>query len=204
MYLSKVQLSWEQARNPYEQHRALWQLFPNSPDAQRSFLYRVEQTVKGQGAGLLMQSLHSPVETGVVNLVAIRDFNPFLYQGQTLRFRLRANPVKTIKDPRKGERIKNGKTYTRTVRVPLIKEEQQAAWLTKKLDGAAALKALTIQQELPLNFRKKSEKRSGKIQPILFDGILTVEDPEALLTLIKYGIGPAKSFGCGMLSLRAV
>ncbi|PID43123.1 MAG: type I-E CRISPR-associated protein Cas6/Cse3/CasE [Proteobacteria bacterium] len=204
MYLSKVQLSWNQTRNPYEQHRALWQLFPNSPEAQRSFLYRIEQTVKGQGADVLMQSLQSPVETGDVNLVATRDFNPSLYQGQVLRFRLRANPVKTIKDPRKGERIKNGKTYTRTVRVPLILEAQQQAWLEKKLKDSASLQSLVVQQELPLNFRKKSEKCSGKIQPILFDGILTVEDSEALLELMKYGIGPAKSFGCGMLSLRAV
>jgi len=201
MYLSKVKLNWAQAKNPYEQQRALWHLFPNRPDDQRDFLYRLEQNVKGQGAVVIMQSQQKPVEAETVELLAVRNLNLSLHQGQALRFRLRANPVKTIKDERKGERIKNGKTYTRTVRVPLIQEEQQQAWLVRKLEGVATLQALTVQQELPLNFRKQRENRSGKIQPVLFDGVLTVENVDAFTELLRRGIGPAKSLGCGMLSL---
>lgn len=203
MYLSKVKLNWSQAKNPYEQHRALWNLFPDRPEDKRDFLYRVEQYVKGQGADVIMQSLQQPQHSDVLELLAVRPLNLSLQQGQRLRFRLRANPVKSIKDASKGEQIKNGKSYTRTVRVPLIHEEQQQVWLTRKLNGAATLEVVVIQPELPLNFRKQSEQRSGKIQPLLFEGILTVENSEALLKLMMEGIGPAKSFGCGMLSLAA-
>lgn len=203
MYLSKVKLNWEQAKNPYEQHRALWKLFPDRPEDQRDFLYRVEQYTKGQGADVIVQSQQQPLPSDTVNLLASRELNVSLQKGQRLRFRLRANPIKSIKDESKGEQIKNGKSYTRSVRVPLIHEEQQQAWLVRKLNEAATLEAITIQPELPLNFRKQNQQRSGKIQPLLFEGILTVDNPDALLKLMVEGVGPAKSFGCGMLSLAA-
>lgn len=203
MYLSKVKLNWEQAKNPYEQHRALWKLFPDRPEDQRDFLYRVEQYIKGKGADVIVQSQQQPLSSDAVNLLASRELNISLHKGQRLRFRLRANPIKSIKDESKGKQIKNGKSYTRSVRVPLIHEEQQQAWLVRKLNEAATLEAITIQPELPLNFRKQSEQRSGKIQPLLFEGILTVDNPDVLLKLMVEGVGPAKSFGCGMLSLAA-
>lgn len=202
MYLSKVKINWAQAKNPYEQHRTLWHLFPDRPLEQRDFLYRVERYSKGLGAEVIMQSQHKPQQSEILELVAVRPLNLSLHKGQRLRFLLRANPVKTIKDARKGERIKNGKSYTRTVRVPLIHEEQQQAWLACKLAPAAVLEVLEMQPELPLNFRKQNE-HSGKIQPVLFEGILEVQDPDELLKLVQSGIGPAKSFGCGMLSLAA-
>lgn len=202
MYLSKVKLDWKQAKNPYEQHRALWKLFPDRPDKTRGFLYRVEQITKGQSAAVIMQSGEKPQQSEEVDLQALRELSLNLQQGQRLRFRLRANPIKTIKDKSKGTVTNSkNKTYTKTVRVPLIREEQQQAWIERKFDGAAEIETVIIQQELPLNFRKFKEKRSGKIQPVLFDGIVTVQNPEAFTNLLEQGIGPAKSFGCGMLSL---
>jgi CRISPR system Cascade subunit CasE len=35
----------------------------------------------------------------------------------------------------------------------------------------------------------------------MFDGILTVTDAEALIQEMMQGIGPAKAFGCGLLSI---
>lgn len=201
MYLSKIKLTWEQAQNPYEQHRALWRLFPGQEEESRSFLFRIEQLVKGQGALVLMQSHLEPLDSDDVGLVAVREYFPKLHSGQRLRFRLRANPVKTVKDERKGTIEKNGKVYTRTARVPLIDEGQQQAWIERKLSEMAHLESLLLQQEKPLNFRKGREKRSGKIQPVLFDGLLTVQEPEPFLMLMQEGIGPAKAFGCGLLSL---
>jgi CRISPR system Cascade subunit CasE len=203
MYLSKVKINWAQAKNPYEQHRLLWKLFPDQPQEKRDFLYRVENYIKGQVVTVIMQSKQKPQPSSseALELIAVRPFKVSFYEGQRLRFRLRANPIKTIKDKSKGEQIKNGKAYIRTVRVPLIQEEQLHAWLKRKFEGVALLESLVSQKELPLNFRKQKEHRSGKIQPVLFDGVLTVQNPETLKELMQLGIGPAKSFGCGMLSL---
>lgn len=201
MYLSKVQVSWEQAKNPYDLHKVLWQFFPDRPDENRGFLFRVENFDKNQSAQLLMQSLDKPATAGNGELLACRELPLRLHKGQLLRFRLRANPIKTIKDGDKGVVEKKGKIFSRTARVPLIHEEQQQAWLERKLEKVALLKSLAIQNEPALNFRKPKEQRCGKIQTVLFDGVIEVIDADALVKMVAQGIGPAKSFGCGMLSL---
>jgi CRISPR system Cascade subunit CasE len=73
--------------------------------------------------------------------------------------------------------------------------------LERKLEGCAALETLIAEKRLPLNFRKARGKRVGKIQPVSFQGVLTVQKASAIHDLIVAGIGPAKAFGCGMLSL---
>jgi CRISPR system Cascade subunit CasE len=42
------------------------------------------------------------------------------------------------------------------------------------------------------------------VWPVLFDGILTVEDPGLLRQAIVAGIGPARAYGNGLLSLALV
>ncbi|EAA1049248.1 type I-E CRISPR-associated protein Cas6/Cse3/CasE, partial [Escherichia coli O28ac] len=45
------------------------------------------------------------------------------------------------------------------------------------------------------------EGKNGKIQTVCFEGVLTINDAPALIDLLQQGIGPAKSMGCGLLSL---
>lgn len=52
----------------------------------------------------------------------------------------------------------------------------------------------TIVEDLPV----------GKIQPYIFKGIMQMTDASALNELMQHGIGPAKAFGCGLLSLASV
>ena len=203
MYLAKVHIAPEKSLNAYELHRALWQLFPDRPDDDRSFLFRIESQNRLSGAQVLLQSQLEPAAAGEhVRCLAMKVFDYQIQQGQQLRFRLRCNPVKAIKDERKGTVTRNGKAYTRSVRVPLIQEEDQQQWLEKKLQqNGARLLAVNIIQEAPLYFRKKREQRSGKVQPVLFEGALQVSDPLAFSKAVTEGIGPAKSFGMGLLSL---
>lgn len=199
MYLSKVMVHGSICRNPYEIHRALWKLFPEDADAKRDYLFRVERPGQ-QLAEVLMQSSREPVDQNVTEtrLVACRDYPLKLDAGQRLRFLLLANPVKTIND--ESGRV-NAKGEVKKCRVPLIHEEEWQTWLERKLTGCADLKSLMVEKRLPLNFRKTKEKRVGKIQPVSFQGVLTVQNPSAFRELIATGIGPAKAFGCGLLSL---
>lgn len=202
MYLSKIHVPWDQAKDPYYLHKALWKLFPDRPDDKRDFLFRVEKIQLGVGVDVLMQSIHKPLPNEASPaLVAYREYPLVIRNEQQLRFRLRANPIKTIKDESKGKKERNGHMYTKTVRVPLVTEEQQLDWLHKKLAGIATLDTVIVQKEIPLYFHKGKANISGKIQTICFDGTLTVRDSNAFMELIKQGIGPAKSFGCGLISL---
>ncbi len=205
MYLSKIHIPWPQAQNSYQLHQALWRLFPDCEQADRDFLFRVEQLQKGIGAEVLMQSTTQPQSNEQSpGLLAQREYDLNVQNGQRLRFRLRANPIKTIKDSSKGTVEKKGKIFTKTVRVPLLHEEQQQAWLERKLQTFAQLETLIMQPEPALYFRKTKEGRSGKIQPVMFDGVLMITDVEAFNIQITKGIGPAKAFGCGLLSLAGI
>lgn len=202
MFLSKVYMPWQQAKNAYQLHQALWSFFPGHENDNRGFLFRVEHQQKGTGTQILMQSMQKPDENiNSPQLLAQRnyDINPCV--GQRLRFRLRANPIKTIKDERKGIVTRKGKTFTRTVRVPLLNEEEQKDWLERKFQNWTRLETLLIQPEPVLYFRKHKDNCCGKIQPVLFDGVMTIVDVQGFLEQLQKGIGPAKAFGCGLLSI---
>ena len=193
MFLSKVHLDWKSTRNPYDWHRALWRLFPDQAQEKRGFLFRVEQQRPGQGALILLQSSAAPnpydEEVRVVAEPKRLDLSE-LPRGMSLRFRLTANVIKTIRDSKEPER---------PVRVPLIKEEQQVEWLTRKLADSAGIETVTMTANPPLFFKRKGQP--GKLVTATFDGCLQVFDPQAFRVLMESGIGAAKSFGCGLLSI---
>lgn len=207
MYLSRVEIPWQNARNPYDVHRQLWKLFPGQPrearreaDAPREgFLFRFEDRGPGRPTRVLLQSRQAPVAASDLALLGIREIQPQPEQGQTLAFLLTANPIKTIVDADKA--AKPDKVADKC-RVPLIHEEEQLAWLTRKLAPAASIQTATAQPHEPLHFRKG--QRTGKLVTVTFEGLLEVQDPILLREHLENGLGPAKAFGCGLLLVRRI
>jgi len=209
MYLSKVLLTGAACHNPYEIHRVLWKLFvphkcgdgpfcPENAEASRDFLFRVEKSDGGQ-AEILMQSMREPVLAHKeVRLIACREYGLSLHTGQILRFLLVANPIKTIDDEHDR---KNAKGEAKKCRVPLVDDGEQRTWLGRKFVQCAHLESLEVDRKPPVYFRKHKEHIAGKIQPVMYQGTLTVQDPVAFQEIVQQGIGPAKAFGCGLLSL---
>jgi CRISPR system Cascade subunit CasE len=140
--LNRAEIPWPVAGNPYEHHRRIWRLFPDEPreprrhadDDRTGFLFRVEDNRPGRPARALVQSKRIPSPADGISLIATRAINPQPTRGQRLAFILTANPIKAITDQQLAD--KPGKTRN-TCRVPLIREEDQRAWLTRKLDGTA-------------------------------------------------------------------
>lgn len=196
MYLSRLLLTGEQLHNPYEIHRTLWLAFPDAAEQSRDFLFRVEQHTSRQ-VQVLVQSQRQPV-ANIENarLLASKALELNLLEGSQLRFMLMANPVKTIADEQ-GRLDSKGEV--KKCRVPLIKEDEQVPWLQRKLVDAALISLVEVEKQLPLHFRKGN--KPGKIQPYTFKGVMQVVNPSLLITLLQQGIGPAKAFGCGLLSL---
>lgn len=207
MFISRIEIPWDDVRNSYDIHRRIWKLFPGSEretragweDERQGFLFRTEHYAPGHPVRLLLQSHQAPKAAAGVVLLGCRAFDPQPQAGQRLAFLLTANPVKTIDDAYKAE--KPGKRSGK-VRVPLLKEEAQQEWLSRKLGSAAAVESVAILPQGPLYFRKGS--RAGKVVPVTFEGVLRVADGEALTAQLRSGIGPAKAFGCGLLLLRRV
>ena len=210
MFLSRVEVSWGSARNPYNLHRAIWKLFPemeresraSAEESRQGFLFRVEQSEPGCTAIVIIQSRHEPQKVAEhVRVLVSKVFNPQPSRGQRLAFVMTANPVKTIKDEA-GRLDSNGEP--KKCRVPLIKEEQQIQWLHDKLNGIASPEAVNIRKLPPIFFYKQKEKRDGKLIPVLFEGVIRVDEPNLLLKALEDGIGPAKGFGCGLMLVRRV
>lgn len=221
MFLTRVELPWEAARNPYDIHRQLWRLFPGeapepraSDDEKRhGFLFRVEDSQTGRPTRLLVQSRRAPTRADGVLLIGKREFHPNPSAGQRLAFLLTANPVKTIVDveveakPDKLRRHverndRHGEKIARLPksRVPIVKEEEQRQWLARKLADAGMVEAVSVLPHAPTYFRKGN--RGGKLVTVTFEGVLNVADAERLTGLLEAGIGTAKAFGCGLLLVR--
>ncbi|MCK8181534.1 type I-E CRISPR-associated protein Cas6/Cse3/CasE, partial [Erwinia amylovora] len=81
-------------------HRALGQLFPDRPSDRRDFLFRVETRHARAGQGVLLQSLQAPQNCAAAQVLARKVTQFALSPGERLHFRLRANPVKNIKENR--------------------------------------------------------------------------------------------------------
>lgn len=206
MYLSRLFIDFKKPKNIYQIHQDLWTLFPDQDDKTRNFLFRVEQQQAGVGATILMQSEIAPSAGNEdINLSNMREYPLTVVKNQQLRFLLIANPIKTIKDQQER---KNKKGVIKSNRVPLIKEEDQQNWIERKLQASVQLDSLLIRPCSPLYFYKNNKQTSkgygGKIVPIAFEGILTVKEPDEFIEQIKQGIGPAKAFGCGLLSLARI
>ena len=205
MFLSRVEIPWEFARNPYNFHRHLWRLFPGEARETRSsgeelrqgFLFWIEDNPTGRPARLLVQSRRTPEAASELIVVGTREFQPQPVAGQRLAFLLTANPVKTITDTQRE--AKPGK-QSEKCRVPLIKEEDQREWIARKLASAGEIETVSVLPHAPIYFRK--DNRNGKLATVTFDGVLRVSDPTRISDLLENGIGHAKAFGCGLLLVR--
>jgi CRISPR system Cascade subunit CasE len=225
MYLSRLILNprsrqvQHELADPYELHRTVSRAFPDgvfkaerTEDNATNILFRVDLHPRTRIPTLLVQSRQQPswdflstekkdyllgendLPLDVEN-PAVKEMNLQLREGQTLAFRLRANP--TVKKDREGK--KQGR------RVGLIREEDQQKWLERKLESAgAALVSVNIVNEQftrgKLFIEKEKEKRMSFLS-VQFDGVLQVKKPDELASSIFTGFGSAKGLGFGLLSL---
>lgn len=182
---SRVSLNW--LANPYRVHQRLMMACGSDP----RMLFRIEND--GAAPRILVQSWKLPdwpVSFDSFHVLAqpaeVKPFELHLSAGQVLRFCLVANP--TVK--RDGHRL------------GLLTETEQQAWLKRKLSGSGAEMAACRATSLGL---KHSRKKADDSEPVhlmvRFEGLLHVQDPEKLAAAVAAGIGPAKGFGCGLLSL---
>ena len=210
MYLSRLRLiphnrkARRDLADPYRLHQTLTAVAGNDD----RLLFRAEPEAPG-GPAVLVQTLAAPdwraLPDGYARVDGPKPFEPRLVQGQRLRFRLVANP--TVKKQRDGK--KHG------ARVPLVHPRAPEGhpevtagyldWIERKA-GAAGL-AIDADRLVgaPFEVRTRKRGRSGDHRVTLFgvrfDGVATVADSVALSEAVRSGVGPAKGFGFGLLSI---
>lgn len=192
-------------RDIHDVHQALWRAFSGQA---REFLFRAD-TVREDGAARLKVLVQSSTAAAWNNLSEELESSEqvqrsvHLYPGERLRFFLRANPTmarKGRKEPEfegvEGDAFLNA----RGRRVAIFGEERQRAWLARKGEQAG----FHIVEARLSNARPWRWEDSGRVvhhDGVDFEGILEVRDAERLALAMRQGIGTAKAFGFGLLSL---
>jgi CRISPR system Cascade subunit CasE len=216
LYLSRLLLNprssqvRREVHDPYNLHRTLMHAFPAKRD-QSGVLHRLDTDSRSGLRFLLVQSRAEPDWSYLVEKAylappdpfvlagnpAIKPFNLALRTGQILRFRLVANPTSK----------KDGKRW------PLLEEKERRHWLQTIGEGnedkkrkSRGFKVLEMDLQQPYTqpsdiHRDDQTSHKLTLNIVQFDGYLQVTDPDKLLTAVQTGIGPAKAFGCGLLSL---
>ncbi|WP_428939775.1 type I-E CRISPR-associated protein Cas6/Cse3/CasE [Fontivita pretiosa] len=121
---------------------------------------------------------------------------PSLQPGLRLRFRLLARP---------SVRIGEKSSPDRGRRLTLEREPEQRQWLQRKgMIHGFEVHTCTLTDRIWHDTRAGHTLPNGQLLPlhaVLFDGVLSVVDPDKLWHAIRNGIGPQKAFGFGLLSV---
>lgn len=226
MYISRVEMavqSLSAARllgSPYRLHAAIEGAF--APDVVRScdagrILWRVDDA-PGDDVVLIyvvspevpdLSFIASQVEDGMVTSCETKPYDRVIAgirEGQVWQFRLKANPVRRVLLD-KGRRPNPGVVGTLQAHVT---EEQQQEWLVARSEshGFRICSDDSGQRALRVSRRAREEFKRGPqmvtIATAQFDGILEVTDAAAFARTLGHGIGRAKGFGCGLLTIAPV
>jgi CRISPR system Cascade subunit CasE len=126
------------------------------------------------------------------------DFLASLRAGHVWAFRLTANPVRNGRLPHRSD----------TQRIGHVTVEQQRHWLMTRAARAGfriPTVAETGEPDVTVHRRHTyTFNRDGRrvtLRVATYDGRLEVTDPDALRTVLTIGLGHAKSYGCGLLTL---
>lgn len=203
--------------DPYQLHRTLMHAFPDTgAGGPGRVLFRVDVARETGQPSLLVQSDRRPDWAGLPRDGRGRPytcappewkpFNPVLGAGQRLRFRLCANPsAKHGSGSKEDRQSKRPGRHGR--RDALLTVELQRKWLDRKAN-AGGFRVIGV-QVVPEGW-VTGEKGNGtgrhemKFYAVRFDGVLEVTDPAKFLETVRQGIGSAKGFGFGLLSLARV
>lgn len=218
MYLSRIALNTRRQgtmsalSSQQKLHAAVESSFPPILGEKERNLWRIDYL--NDGMYLLVLSNRKPDFTHIVEQFGwpsseqqweTKDYTPLLERikaGQQWQFRLRANPVHSVKQKDNlitNKLEKRGKVYAH------VTVQQQEQWLFARAENHGfALKEnsfCVIQQDV------KKFRRQGKPVTLgiaTFEGILEVTDATLFLHTLTYGIGRAKAYGCGLLTIAQI
>lgn len=199
--------------SPQKLHAAVLAGFPTlaaAPAQEGRVLWRLDQ--RDHQALLYIVSPLKPDLTHLVENVGwptthgwdTRDYAPLLDRlkaGDEWAFRLKANPVS---NRRKTD------DATRTQRFGHVTVAQQTDWLLARTErhgftipcGEHKEPDVAVRGRENLKFQRRG--RTVTLATAVFEGRLEIIDPEALRHSLTHGIGHAKAYGCGLLTLAPV
>jgi len=210
MYLSCLLLDPRDRRvrkvlsNRYELHRTLLFPYPELTREEIGLLYRVEPTLTHelQPVKILAQTQVAPewhsLEPARLPVLSVetKEFHLTPKPGERFYFRLEGNPT---------VRRNNGDYKGKRVELRTIEEQEQ--WLVNKAarHGFRVINLETTDLGKVVSQKAEDDLRHTIThQAVLYQGLLEVTDIEKFVDAVAEGIGAAKGFGFGLLSLAGL
>ncbi|MBF0494582.1 MAG: type I-E CRISPR-associated protein Cas6/Cse3/CasE [Candidatus Omnitrophica bacterium] len=211
MLISKMTFSGESAfkeifAGEYALHQAVWDLFADSPDRRRDFIYRMECV----GKLPLVYAVSSRVPRDLKGLwhIETKEYAPSIESGIKIGFNVRVNP--TVK--REGKRHDvvmdakyqaRGKNVGENAALQDLVAESCEKWLNKRSQengfNMAKFRADGYRQ---IWFDKAKSGATVRFSTVDLSGVLEVVDVKIFTEMLFYGLGPEKGFGCGLMLVR--
>lgn len=188
-------LARQSLRSPQSVHKTLMACFPESDgsDARREFgvLWRIEP---GDAPTVLMQARSRPNLSALpagyaeVRVKKLDEHLNSLREGQTVNFRVVLNPIRKSRT--------NGRN-----RQSVVPSSERPHWASDRITQAGfdLLSAPSL-TGLPA----RHIERGGRRFPIYatrVDGVARVADAQRVAEVLRAGLGPAKAWGCGLMTV---
>lgn len=223
MYFSRVRLDAQRVSaadlgrmvqgNQYAGHQLLWRLFSTGEggdrDQPRPFLFR---QVEDSMPTFYLVSSRQPVDRRNYWQIETKLYEPALSSGMRLQFDLRANPVKRSKQPdgrhKRHDVVMHAKHHRHDDggQADPRDLERRAGWAWLR-ERAESLGFRVDDEHFAADGyqQHRIHKRSGS--PIRFSsldmrGLVEIIDVNTFRQTLFNGVGPSKSFGCGLLLIR--
>ena len=227
MYLSRIHFTYDGIRaqcrkgitaNLFREHQMIWDLFENTPEQKRDFLYRREDR-PGKPPFYYLLSSRQPVAENSLLTVESKTFAPQLHPGEFLQFTLRVNAVVTRKASDDSKRrirrdiieakvdeYRKGDPDRKTWPAPSVIHHQAVSeWLEKqgkKYDFV--LQECFVSNHSFHSVSKPSDPNKRQFASVDIQGQLklTGTTTTPFVEVLSSGFGRSKAFGCGLMLVR--
>ena len=171
-----------------------------TPREAKGILFRLD-TIPGQVPTYLIRS-ETPIEVATPGARSKEEPEDVPSSGTTIQFRIAVNGIqRTNRSTAKPTRLDDQPPVDENDRTITISE-----WLKQRLAGA--LKDIHInnhvREVLGVDRRGRRTGNGKVIQIDTIDGVAVVDDETILKEKLVKGVGRAKSYGCGLLTVRAI
>ncbi len=182
-------------------HRLLWSLFADDPNAKRDFLWRVERRC------YFVLSKRPPKTSPFFEPPQIRPFDPDLRSGDKLLFRLRVNATRMRKDVGRVDIVMDAlhgvaPEHRAAQRIDVAQKVATTWMATKSVQAGFTCRDVLVEDYSVLTLPRIGRTGRPHFGILDLSGTLEVTDPTVFLLRLGDGFGRAKAFGCGLMLIR--
>lgn len=225
MYLTRFRINPQRIggrkllSSPQVLHASVMSSFAELPDDTGAprVLWRLDRDSKSQ-IHLCIVSPYKPDLTHLVEQAGwpttarweTYDYGPFLDRlsaGDQFAFRLTANPVHSVRNKDGAPTKPTAHIGPRNQMRWLLQRQENSGFKIARRPASTASRdeldehQVTVHSRRELAFKKKGAQKPVTLVTVTYDGRLEITDPEAFRRALTHGIGKAKAYGCGLMTL---